>query len=442
MIAHPRKPKPSSGQVLEPEAVSPEAPSGGLNPNLDRKVKEAFWQGSLGYPHAVVLAGYLVAVGVALHATIGYRIPPMLNPVMWLLALAVPGSLIAGRVGRKNRVIHWLTGIPVAVVVTSAVGILGLVGGIVPLQTLQEQFQVESVWVSWPFVLLVALMLVNLVGSVGKRCWPINYTNVVYFTTHAGLAIAIIGGAGSSLFLERDIIVLFHGQPTTVAVKKDNTEVKLPFEITLNEFVLTSFPPVLALAELDPKVEGGVDVTPGEDLLKEGLTTDVAGYKIKVKKYLPKAIFGADGWQAAPWKTAPPAAELAVTTPKGETFEGWVSCGSVDAPPNHIRLGETSAIVMPDPRPKEFRSDITIKNGAGEEKHTIKVNEPITRDGWTLYQLSYDQKMGAASQYSTLEAVRDPGIGVVYFGMGLLILGSVLHLWNGVGSTNGRGSKK
>lgn len=394
--------------------------------------QEAFWQGTLGYPQAVVLIAFVFLLGLALHATIGYRLPAQSNPVMWLMAVAIPVSLVAGRIGRKNRVVHWLTGIPIAVCVTVAVGLLAFVGGVVPQRLIQEQFHAESIWASWPFLLMVDLMLVNIVGSVGKRCWPLNYTNVVYLTSHAGLAIAIIGGAFSSLMLERDVVVLFPGQPTQLAVKPDGSTVDLGFSIELKEFHLNTFPPVLAIATLDPAAQGGVRVEPGEDFVKAGTTTELAGYRVEIKEYLPKAIYAADGWKAAPWKTAAPAALIEATLPDGTKKSGWVSSGAVDAPQEHLRLAEEVAVVMPEPRPKEFRSDVKVAASGTTEETSIKVNEPITRNGWTIYQLSYDDKAGAASAYSTLEAVKDPGIGIVYLGMGLMVAGSCLHLWNGM----------
>jgi len=400
--------------------------------------REAFWQGSLGYPHAVVLIAFLIAVSVALHATIGYKLPVSANPVLWLMALVVPASLVAGRVGRKDRVIHWLTGIPVAVTITAAVGILALIGGIVPARIFQERFHVESMWVSWPFLLTVDLMLVNLVGSVGKRCWPLNYTNIVYLASHAGLAIAIIGGACSSLFLERDVIPLFPGKPTNRAIRADGSSNALPFTLELKEFILESFPPTLAVAKLDAAAEGGMSIDPGEDFMKKGLHTKVGVYQVEVLDFIPKAILTPQGWRAAPWKTAAPAVHIAVHLPGGSTTKGWVSSGAMDAPQSHLKIDDTIAIVMPEPRPKEFRSHVTVKEGGTARDETIKVNSPITRGGWTLYQLSYDADAGAASQYSTIEAVRDPGIGFVYFGMGLMVLGSCLHLWSGVSSTGGK----
>lgn len=396
------------------------------------KSHESFWQGQLGYPQSVVLISFVFALGMALHSTIGYRIPHTLNPVMWLLALLVPAMLIAGRVGRKSHVIHWLTGIPMAVSVTVAVGVLALIGGIVPASVIQSKFHAESIWSSWPFLLMVELMLINLVGSVGKRCWPLNYTNVVYLTTHAGLATAIIGGAGSSLLLERNVMVVFPGEPVRAAMTPSGSMQPLPFSVELREFHLDTFPPVLAVASLDPKAPDGFRLDPGSDFVKPGLHTTLRGYKIEVKKYLQKAVMGGNGWTAAPWKTASPAALLMVTDENGKKHEGWVSSGAIDAPQEHLRISENVAIVMPEPRPKEFRSDLTIHENGNSVKQSVKVNSPIQRGPYTIYQLSYDDKAGAASAYSTLEIVRDPGIQVVYIGMGLMVLGSMLHLFNGV----------
>ncbi|MCU0316420.1 MAG: cytochrome c biogenesis protein ResB [Fimbriimonadaceae bacterium] len=433
MIANKTSPPVTDDRVVLPDSITLAEPK--------QQVKEGFWQGTLGYPQAVVLTFFLFALGMALHILVGYNLPYTMNPVAWLMAFVVPASLVAGRIGRKNQVIHWLTGIPVAVSSTVAVGLLSLVGGVVPLSVLQTSFKVESVWVSWPFVLMVDLMLVNLVGSIGKRCWPLTAVNVRYLANHAGLAIAIIGGAASALFLQREVMVLFPGRPSSVSIAKDGTESRLPFEIELTEFTLNSFPPTLALAKLDPSASDGFTLTPSEDFLASGVNTSLDGYKISVDKYYEKAVYGANGWTQAPWKTAAPAALITVTAPDGRKSSGWVSSGAIDAPQEHLKVNDTVAIVMPTPRPKEFRSDIIVREGGKETRRVLKVNEPISLGAYTVYQLSYDSKAGAASAYSTLEVVRDPGIGVVYLGLGLMLLGSVLVLWNGVSTPTKDGSK-
>lgn len=399
--------------------------------------REAFWEGQLGYPQATVVVLTLFALGLALHAFIGYSLPVHLNPVCWLAGLAVPVSLVLGRLGRKHRIIHWLTGIPVAVVVTTAVGVLTIVGGVIPSSVLSQRIGLPTIWTSWPFILLVDLLMVNLVGSVGKRMFPLTYKNLVYVTTHAGLAIAIGGGAMSSLFLTRDVMVLFGGQSTNEVHRPDGSVAKLPFSVELKEFHLKTYPPVLAVATLDPAASGGMTVTPGEHFVKEGASFTVDKNRVKVLDYLPSAVYAGETFKSAPWKTAAPAAKLRLETPAGRVAEGWVSCGSVDTPQEHLKISGDAAIVMPDPRPKEFRSDIVVTAGSGRQSSSVRVNEPIHVAGYDLYQLSYDERAGAASAYSTLEVVRDPGIGWVYFGMGLMLLGSMLHLWNGLTTERG-----
>lgn len=410
-------------------------PNNKTSPQSETAETPGFWQGALGYPQAVVLAVTLFLLGLALHATVGDRLPLKANPVAWLMAAAVPVMLVLGRTHRTHRVVHWLTGIPVAVTSTTTVGILALVGGVVPQDVVQQRFGAESVWVSWPFLLQVELMLLNLVGSVGKRSWPLNYTNIVYLTNHAGLAIAIIGGAISALYLERNIVVLFPGQPTNFAYTKEGETIPLPFELTLQEFHLDSFPPVLAIARLDPTAPDGVTSKASEDFVAQGQTISVDGHSIKVEKFLPKAIFAGGEFKAAPWKSAAPAAFLTVTKPNGEKTTGWVCAGSVDVPAEYIRLGDATALLMPEPRPKEFRSDLVLRHKnqdpAQATKHTIKVNSPLTIGDTTVYQLSYDDKAGAASAYSTLEVVTDRGLWYVYAGFFLMLAGSALHLWNG-----------
>jgi cytochrome c biogenesis protein ResB len=53
-------------------------------------------------------------------------------------------------------------------------------------------------------------------------------------------------------------------------------------------------------------------------------------------------------------------------------------------------------------------------------KRIIKVNEPMSHAGWTLYQANYDPK---DPSYSGLDAVRDPGVSWVFTGFALICAG-------------------
>ena len=59
----------------------------------------------------------------------------------------------------------------------------------------------------------------------------------------------------------------------------------------------------------------------------------------------------------------------------------------------------------------------------------IRVNAPGRVGPYRLYQLSYDETRGAASEHSVIEVVRDRGLPVVYAGMFLLLAGALLGLW-------------
>jgi len=320
--------------------------------------RAGFWERPLGYGHALVTVLMTLAIGVGFHFLIGYRSLPL--PLVGLVGAAFVFMLIAGRIYRTQRVIHWMTAIPFAVVTTSAVACLALIGGVVPQETLQKVLGVPSVWSSWPFLLSMVLMLLNLVGSIGKRSWPLNYTNIVYLASHAGLAIALIGGAASALTLERRTIVLFEGIPTSKAQAADGSEAILPFEVTLRKFVLESYPPTLALATVDEKAHNGLDIVPGTRFLDSTKQESLGSYKVEVLRFLPRAVLAGETWREVPWVTGAPAALIRVSGPSAKPVEGWVSCGSIESAGALLEIDDKTAIVMPEPRPKKFRSEVDI----------------------------------------------------------------------------------
>jgi len=77
-------------------------------------------------------------------------------------------------------------------------------------------------------------------------------------------------------------------------------------------------------------------------------------------------------------------------------------------------------------------SDLEVKDESGElHKLTLKVNEPATIDGWKLYQVGYNNKLGKWSNYSVVEVGRDNWLPAVYVGIFMLIFGAIYILWIG-----------
>ncbi|MBR0523568.1 MAG: cytochrome c biogenesis protein ResB [Prevotella sp.] len=79
-----------------------------------------------------------------------------------------------------------------------------------------------------------------------------------------------------------------------------------------------------------------------------------------------------------------------------------------------------------DGSPKRFASKIEILTKTNKKIHaTVDVNKPVAVDGWKIYQYGYDQSMGAKSNTSILELVRDPWITIVYIGIYMMLLGAL-----------------
>jgi hypothetical protein len=90
---------------------------------------------------------------------------------------------------------------------------------------------------------------------------------------------------------------------------------------------------------------------------------------------------------------------------------------------------------------KEFRSALTVVDK--EKNRTVrgltKVNAPFSYGGYTFYQAGYDD---TNLRYSSLDVVRDPGAGIVFFGFILLNAGLIMVFVPKLGITFGRRARK
>ena len=91
-----------------------------------------------------------------------------------------------------------------------------------------------------------------------------------------------------------------------------------------------------------------------------------------------------------------------------------------------IELKEFIMETYDDGSPRRFASDIEIQTKTGNKlRTTVEVNKPVKVGGWNIYQYSYDTQMGAMSQISILELVRDPWLPLVYTGIYMMLAGAV-----------------
>lgn len=72
--------------------------------------------------------------------------------------------------------------------------------------------------------------------------------------------------------------------------------------------------------------------------------------------------------------------------------------------------------------PRQYTSKLLIDG----DRHDVAVNEPLSYHGYTIYQEGFGEKEDI---YTMLQVVRDPWMPVVYLGMTLLAVGSIMLLF-------------
>ena len=79
-----------------------------------------------------------------------------------------------------------------------------------------------------------------------------------------------------------------------------------------------------------------------------------------------------------------------------------------------------------------YLSDVSVHTKSGiTQRDTIRVNKPLSIRGWKIYQYDYNEAMGAESNISVFELVRDPWLPYVYLGIFMMLAGAVSQWING-----------
>ena len=92
--------------------------------------------------------------------------------------------------------------------------------------------------------------------------------------------------------------------------------------------------------------------------------------------------------------------------------------------PFKLYLNKFSKIDYPGTEtPMSYQSSVKVENTT--EDHLISMNEPLKRDGFTIYQASYVLQPGRTPE-SIFSVNRDPGRAIKYFGSLILCLGIII----------------
>jgi hypothetical protein len=403
--------------------------------------RSAVWEWPWGFAESLLVTGGLLLVGVALELAAG---PPPLELLRWPVNLAVLGAaalllVLVFLAFPRAGPVRWLSGPHAAVGSLSGLVVVTLIAGLVP----QGRPPVADIWTrlgfshavrSWPFVLANAFLLSALGLAILRRARAPRRGRAGFFLNHAGLWLALSAALAGAGDLERVRMKLFLGQAAWSGTDAGGEKRDMDFALTLRDFDMEQFPPELGLVD---NVSGKFHGKPGRDTVaaRPGNTRTIRGWEIRVEKVLESSGRAGGDYHPVRDVGAVPAARV-VARKAGADKEraGWVTCGSFRMPFEALRLDPGSSVVMLDPVPRKFLSRARLESRSGRnEEVEILVNRPVQVDGWKLYQVGYDERMGKWSHYSVIEAVRDPWLPAVYCGIFMMLAGAAALFVVGAG---------
>ena len=404
------------------------------------KPKRKTWEHPWRYKESFLVVLELIFMGLIFEVLTGGKGAPLLKwPVNMVVGAILLFLVFIIYFRLKSRpMVKWLSSVPAAISAISFFALVTLLLGFIPQDDTDANRYLKLLGMthmknSW-LMMISGLYFLTTLGLVAlRRATPFKRKNMGFLLNHAGLWITIAAGyLGAGDLMRLNLTVLEDQAGTNQAVnKRDGEAYLLPFSVRLEDFNIENYNPKLAI--LDGRT-GSVVAEEGKAMpfIEKGLKTSLLDWDVEVVEYEPEAFRSGDQYVHGDSMGNAPAAYLRARSPvSGQETEGWISSGSFRVMQAHMPLDNHYFLAMTIPEPEKFSSDIIIKDGEEELPLTLEVNKPYKHRGWKLYQLSYDERMGKWSQVSVIEAVRDPWLPIVYFGIFLLLAGAMYLFWIG-----------
>lgn len=401
--------------------------------------KRKTWTQPWSYREGTIVTIAILIVGFALQASSdGARFSIAGFP--WNL---ISGLVFLGIIAtvywlfKQSPVIKWLGGVKAALPAILGFTFLVLLMGFVkqdvqPSSGLSKLLGLTHLVKTWPFI-LINLYLMILLGVVTlKRLSPMSWKNFGFFLNHFGLFVVLFSTALGSSDMQRLRMNCYEKQTEWRATDSSGRMVELPVAIQLLNFKIDEFRPKVTIVD---NLSGQIVEQNGKaqfELLDRN-SFDLYNYRLELEQFLETSGKVGKAYFAVNEPGAAPSAKVKVTDKNGGAeVSGWVCSGSYVHQPEALKLNSQYSLVMLPAEPKKFSSELNISTKSGKNIiTTIEVNRPYRIEGWTIYQLSYDTKLGRWSDLSVLELVRDPWLPVVYLGIFLMMAGAGFLFFTG-----------
>lgn len=332
----------------------------------------------------------------------------------------------------EMNIVKWMSRVPASISSITLFTVLTLILGLTRQNNpdapeILKLTGLNHIRYSYTFLLSGLYLLATLGLVILRRVKKFNYRNLGFLLNHLGLWIIVLAGSLGAGDLTRLQVYVNENESVWYGYETSQHPKELPFTIKLLDFNIDFYSPKLAYIEsatmsLPENVENNMV------MIEEGMEVEIANWEIQVSEFYPGAVSDSSGtFHPSDDTIAVPVAKLkAVHKENKESVEGYISSGGIMKAPVFLKLNEGFSLAMSQPEPKEYSSLIEIMNSGGEIDTTLLlVNKPVKVDGWNLYQLSYDERMGKWSRLSIIEAIRDPWLPLIYIGIIMVILGAL-----------------
>ena len=390
--------------------------------------KKNTWEYPWQFIESIIILSTLILLSFLFdYITDSHKNATLSYPVNIFVIIGFISSIIISFfIFRKTEIIKWLRSGQLAIAsiiwLLILVVLMGIIGqDSINTSTIINKLQLNNIVFSKAFYIVQIFMLVNLLMVIISRLNSFKIRNIFFIINHLGIFILIISlsfGAGD---IEK-YTVRIDNDNYVWQVENNTSKTELPFALRLIEFDIEMFPAKIGIVK--NKTD---EILKGNDKILSANKDSFLffeDYKISLIKYHSNAIYFNGKYHFVNDQGSAPAAELLIEQNERKK-NAWVSCGSFMYPSTFIEIDSNYTLVMLEPEPKLFRSNIEITHkNSKKERVTLEVNRPVNIMGWDLYQTDYNKEMGKWSDYSVIEMVRDPWLNYVYFGIFMMMIGA------------------
>jgi hypothetical protein len=264
----------------------------------------------------------------------------------------------------------------------------------------------------------------------------VKLKNLGFFIAHVGLLTSLAGAGASATLSLRGRIDLHAGGETATHIVLTRGRARLPeraalgFDLHLDRFELVNYEPEFRIGYYEVgtfvdesgqtrptwRLKASFDPDLGRHRLPSGDSFRLTGIFPEFQP-TPDPATGQMRFGTASQEWRNPAVAMQAFA-GGRTIEQLLLISA----PQAVFLANDRALIFErrEQEVKAYVSHVTAVKDGKTTSRKITVNDPMTFNGWTLYQVNYNP---ADPTYSGLEAVYDPGVSWVFLGFFLICVG-------------------